>query len=109
MPHLRFRALENTYVAELSTVLPIKLAVAMGTTEDNFTFEADTSTYYAQGVVTTSYPFIEVLWFDRGQEAQDQSALIITDSIKKLGDFVDVIVVFRGLEKSVYYENGEHF
>lgn len=109
MPHLRFRALDSKYAAELSASLPQELAPVMQTTEDNFTFESIATDFYTAGKKSDSYPFVEVLWFARGQQVQDQSARIITERIKKLTNSVDVVVVFHALDKSAYYENGEHF
>jgi hypothetical protein len=109
MPHLRFRSLESKNIAALSASLPSQLAAIMQTSEDNFTFEAVATQYFNQGQPTESYPFVEVLWFARSQQIQDESARIITDAIKILIVATDVVVVFQVLNPTAYYENGEHF
>lgn len=109
MPHIRFRAVKNEYIQELSTLLCKELAHEMGTSEDNFTFESVATQFYSLGKAVESYPFVEVFLFERPQAVQDQCAKIITHHLKRLGSYEDVIVVFVKLAKNAYYENGEHF
>ncbi|WII71020.1 DUF1904 domain-containing protein [Bdellovibrio sp. 22V] len=109
MPHLRFRATSAAEVRELSSSLPKELAAAMQTSEDNFTFELVNTQYFASGQETPSYPFVEVLWFERPQEVQDRCAVIITEKVNALGAYEDVVVVFQVLPKASYYENARHF
>lgn len=109
MPHIRFRAVKNEYIQELSALLCKELAQEMGTSEDNFTFESIATQFFSQGAKTESYPFVEVLMFARPQSIQDRTAQIITDHLKRVGKYEDVIVVFQHLPKEMYYENGRHF
>ena len=55
------------------------------------------------------YPFVEVAWFDRGQEVQDMVAKIITDNIRENLNVESMDLAFTVFEKEKYYENGEHF
>ncbi|MFS4460331.1 DUF1904 domain-containing protein [Bdellovibrio sp. HCB2-146] len=109
MPHIRFRALKEDQVCHLSSELSPLLAAAIQTSEDNFTFEHVATQFFTQGKIVESYPFVEVLWFARAQEIQDQCAKIITDKVKSIANAEDVVVVFSVLDKSAYYENGKHF
>jgi hypothetical protein len=109
MPHIRIRSLEKTLVEKLSLTLTADLAKAISTSEDNFTIELISSEFFFNGKAVLSYPFVEVLWFDRTQDIKDQCAQIITNQIKQLSNAEDVVVVFRNLEKESYYENLRHF
>ncbi|UXR63731.1 DUF1904 domain-containing protein [Bdellovibrio bacteriovorus] len=109
MPHVRFRAVNKEQVQKLSQTLPAELAPAMNTSPDNFTFELVATHFFSAGTTTESYPFIEVLWFARSQEIQNECAGIITRQLKQLGSYEDVVVVFQVLAKEAYYENGSHF
>lgn len=109
MPHIRIRALEKKHVQNLSQSLVKDLAKTIGTAEDNFTFEWISSEFFFDGQATPAYPFMEVLWFARSQDIQDQTARLITSQVKAETQAVDVVVVFQVLDKSSYYENGEHF
>lgn len=109
MPHLRFRAVNSEVVQTLSSTLPQELSQAMNTDADNFTFESVATDFFSNGQATSSYPFVEVLWFERTQEVQNLSATVITDHVKKLTAAQDVVVVFIALNKKAYYENGKHF
>jgi len=109
MPHIRFKALKSDQVAKLSQSLPEPLAKAMATDPDNFTFEYLPYQFFEKGQAVSSYPFVEVLWFARAQSVQDESAQIITQAIKALGDYNDVVVTFTVISRSDYYENGVRF
>ena len=109
MPHIRMRAVKKEHVQELSASLAKELAPAMKTAIDNFTFELVQTQFFSSGQETVSYPFVEVLWFARSQEVQDECASIITRQIKKIGPYEDVVVVFHVLLQESYYENGIHF
>lgn len=109
MPHLRFRAIEAQHVQELSRQLAEPLAVMIKTDVDNFTFEHLPTVFFAKALKTEAYPFVEVHWFARPQELQDAVASKITSAVKALTGATDVVVIFFKLEKTAYYENGEHF
>ncbi|WP_413582064.1 DUF1904 domain-containing protein [Bdellovibrio sp. HCB288] len=109
MPHMRFRGMKAEQVANLSQTLPQQLAPAMETSEDNFSFELINTQYFTKGQSGGEYPFVEVLWFQRSQEVQDKSAMIITEKVKALFPQDDIAVIFIPLEKKNYYENGSHF
>ena len=110
MPHLRIRSLSQSQIESLSLHLCKELAEVMETSEDNFTIESQEALQYMTGkqLVATD-PFIEVLWFDRGQKIQDSAAKTITDLVRKISGFSNITVVFTPLAKTNYYENGKHF
>jgi hypothetical protein len=109
MPHLRFRALDKKHVEKLSQSLVKDLAQIMATGEDNFSFEVIETQFFQNGKPISGDPFVEVLWFSRSQEIQDQSAKKITKGIQGFGPFPFVTVVFTALSEASYYENGVHF
>ena len=109
MPHIRIRALEESVVKELSKNLPEPLAQVMKTTSDNFSFEKVSTQFFAMGEASDGDPLIEVSWFDRGQEVQNQCAEIIYKTVDKLVQKPYISVVFIPLPQSQYYENGKHF
>ncbi|KOO07206.1 DUF1904 domain-containing protein [Vibrio hepatarius] len=110
MPHLRFRAVEPQTVQPLSKSLIDVLQPLMDCPREDFTFEYVYTTFYHEGEVTPAYPFVEVLWFDRGQETQDKVAKLITQQVRgMIGEDVDVAVIFTALNASGYYDNGEHY
>ncbi|MGD8109733.1 DUF1904 domain-containing protein [Vibrio sp. TRT 21S02] len=110
MPHLRFRAVEPQTVQTLSKSLIDELQPLMDCPREDFTFEYIYTTFYLEGEVNPAYPFVEVLWFDRGQETQDAVAQTITRQVRGIiGEDVDVAVIFTALEAKGYYDNGEHY
>lgn len=110
MPHLRFRAVEPQTVQTLSNTLLDELQPLMACPREDFTFEYIYSTFYYESEVTAAYPFVEVLWFDRGQEVQDQVAQIITQQVRAImGEDVDVAVIFSALKSNEYYDNAQHY
>lgn len=109
MPHLRFKAVPEKIVSDLSQTLPKELASVLQTSEDNFSFELVSSNFYENGQKTSFYPFVEFAWFDRGQKVQDQVAQIIYHRVKEVFPADYITLVFLDLPKTSYYENGQHF
>ncbi|BCN23318.1 DUF1904 domain-containing protein [Vibrio alfacsensis] len=110
MPHLRFRAVEPQMVQALSKPLIDELEPLMNSPREDFTFEYIYSTFFSEGEVSGAYPFVEVLWFDRGQETQDKVAKIITNQVRSVvGEDINVAVIFTALSPNGYYDNGEHY
>jgi phenylpyruvate tautomerase PptA (4-oxalocrotonate tautomerase family) len=109
MPHLRFRGVEAQTVQKLSASLPGTLASMIKSDEANFSFELIGTQFFSKGIAFPGEPFVEVWWFARSQEAQDQVALVITEAVRLLQPNGDIVVVFHPMPKDSYYENGSHF
>ncbi|ADN76130.1 Domain of unknown function DUF1904 [Ferrimonas balearica DSM 9799] len=111
MPHLRVRGLANEQVQALSEQLTDPLSQLFGCPDDHITIEAIASTFFFRGAPGGGYPMVELLWFDRGLDVQDQVARLITDTIRTLcqAPELDVAVIVSPLSQRHYYENGEHF
>ncbi len=109
MPHLRFRGMEKETLIEISTQLLDNLESIIGCPRDYFTLEYIESTYVFDGVQNAGkWPYVEVLWFDRGPEVMKQTAKMITNMLKKDSE-IDVTVHFTNLQEKHYFENGNHF
>lgn len=109
MPHIRFRAITSDQAKKLSQdLLPI-LATAIPAKEDTFTFELVNTEFFSKGEKSEAYPQVEVNWFERPQELQDQVAKIITDQVKALTKAEDILVTFNILTRTAYYDNGTHY
>ncbi|SHO58131.1 DUF1904 domain-containing protein [Vibrio quintilis] len=111
MPHFRFRAVPSGIVQSLSKTLTDDFQEPMQSPREDFTFELIHTTFYAEGEPASMYPFVEVLWFDRGQAIQDQVAVTITERIRAAmpDPELDVAVVFTALQPGQYYDNGSHY
>lgn len=110
MPHFRFRALEPQTVQALSETLGNELPALMNAPREDFTFEYIYSTFFFDGAVSQAYPFVEVLWFDRGQDIQNKVATVITEHVRSvLASPVDVAVIFSALAPNQYYDNAQHY
>ncbi|MBP1744915.1 MAG: hypothetical protein H6Q58_1893 [Firmicutes bacterium] len=108
MPQLKIRGVEVEKICSFSKNLIDELEDIINCPRSYFTIEHISSTFIADGSVTKSYPFVEVSWFDRGQEVQDKTALAITKAVQCAG-YENVDVVFTALKENEYYENGNHF
>lgn len=111
MPHIRFRAIAFDTVKHLSTALVDDLQPIMKCPREDFTLEHIPASFIFDGEVSDAYPFVEVFWFDRGQEIQDLVAETITAVVRKaVADAnQDVAVIFTALTPSAYYDNGKHY
>lgn len=109
MPHLRFRGMEKEKLIEISTQLLDNLEAIIGCPRDYFTLEHIESTYVFDGKQNEGkWPYVEVLWFDRGPEVMKETAEMITNMLKKDSE-IDVTVHFTNLQEKHYFENGNHF
>lgn len=108
MPQLILRGVDTKQILPISTELLDDLQRIIGCPKGDLTLECLPSTFIADGQLTLGYPFVEIAWFDRGQEIQDQVAMSVTKAIQKAG-YKNVDIMFTTLAKSRYYENGHHF
>lgn len=108
MPQIKIRGIETEKVCELSKQLIDELEELTQSPRDYFTLELIHSTFVMDGEVVQGYPFVEIAWFDRGQAIQDQVAQAVCRLINEAG-YPNVDIMFTILEKTHYYENGEHY
>lgn len=111
MPHLRFRAIAFDTVKQLSTKLVDDLQPLMACPREDFTVEHIPASFIFDGEVSDAYPFVEVFWFDRGQQTQDLVADTITAVVRAAVEDPqqDVAVIFTALTPAAYYDNGQHY
>ena len=108
MPMLRFKGIEVTKICKISKELIDELQELIQRPRDHFTIEVDQAVCIKDGEIVERAPVVEVSWFDRAQEVQDKAAKIITKHINCI-EYPNVDVIFFALDKSRYYENGQHF
>jgi hypothetical protein len=105
MPQLTVRGISIEKMAAISSLLVKELAMVCECGTDNFTLDClpVTSVFDGHGVET--YPFIEVAWFERGNEVRDRFAEVVTRHVRLAG-IVDVEVAFKVYQEDAYYING---
>jgi len=108
MPQLIFRGVEIEDIKKISTKLVDDLEAIIECPRDYFTLEYIESLNIFDEREVPSYPFIEVKWFDRGQEVKDKVAKSIDDALKSEG-YDNTDIFFTNLNENDYYENGKHF
>ncbi len=110
MPHFRFHAMTAPQVSQLSHSLLEVLPELFNSPKEDFTFECVASQFFFEGKPVDAYPFIELMWFDRGQDIQDKAAEIITQQcLLSVSNSADIAVIFKNLTPSAYYDNGKHY
>lgn len=108
MPHLLVRGIQAEQMAAISEPLVEELAAICQCGTDNFTIECLHTTGVFAGKVVDSFPFIQVSWFERGQEVRDRFAQALTKHVLSLG-VPEVEIAFTAFQKESYYANGKHF
>ena len=108
MPIIKIKAIPQNAICMISKAMIDDLQKATQIPREHFTLELPTSVYILDGQIVEGPPMVEVYWFDRGQELQDQVAKLLTRHIQSAG-YADVDVIFTILDRNSYYENGEHF
>lgn len=108
MPQIKIRGLQKEKVISASKKIIDELVQVVQCPREDFTIECINSTYIMDGKIIEPYPFIEIAWFDRGQEIQDKVAIIITNNLLAQG-IESIDLIFTVLEGRKYYVNGKHF
>lgn len=108
MPQLMVRGISAEEICSISKPMIDDLEKILECPRSYFTVEVLKTTFILDGEIVRNYPFIEISWFDRGQEIQDQVASVVTGYVHELG-YKDVDLYFNVLQNSRYYENGTHF
>lgn len=109
MPHLRIRGLKIETLNKISTGLFDGLTAIIECDRSWFTLEHIETTFIHDGVLVSGYPFVEILWFDRGKEVKDKVSKFVTSLLEKEGNYQAITIIFTNLKGEDYYENGEHF
>lgn len=109
MPQIIIRGIQPEEVCKVSQKLIDKLTQAVECPRDYFEIECISSVKVTNGIIEQPYPFVEVAWFDRGQQLQDEVARTITDVLMQGLGIESLDLAFTVYEKEKYYENGEHF
>jgi len=104
MPYIRFRAIEEEKITKVSQNLVDELQKLIGCQRDAFSLEAVHSTFIKDGQIISGKPFVEVTWYDRGQDVQNDFVRILADNLSKV-DIKNIKVLFFPLDDSRYYKN----
>lgn len=107
MPHIIIKGMKLVDIKKISRAMIDELEVIIGCPREYFTLEAQETNFVIDGENVTKDPFIQINWFDRGQEVQDKTAVAITQHISAAG-YKNVEMFFIMLERNNYYENGMH-
>ncbi len=108
MPQLIIKGMEQEQIKKISRPLVDELQGIIGCPRDYFTIEAVNSVFIMDGEQQAVTPLVQVNWFDRGQQVQDQAAAAIFRHIAGVG-FSQVETFFVVLQENNYYENGAHY
>ncbi|NLN83382.1 MAG: DUF1904 family protein [Firmicutes bacterium] len=103
MPTLVFRGVKPSDLQTLAQPLIEKLSQVAQCEKRVFTLELTQTTHFDESGLIESYPMIEVHWFDRPQEQQDEAAQVIADFMKNLG-YKRVKVSFIIIDRTAFYD-----
>ncbi|MBW7474688.1 DUF1904 domain-containing protein [Paenibacillus oenotherae] len=106
MPQLLVRGIEPHRMALISGALVEELAGICECGNDNFTIDCLATTSVFGGEKVPTYPFIEIGWFERGDQIRDRFAAALTKHVLSLG-LSEVEVAFKVYQESAYYINGK--
>lgn len=107
MPFLRFHTTDVNRLMEVSREMTDRIQEVLQCPREHIVIEVIHSEIVWDGqVVTGEWPFVEVSWFERKPEIQDQVAQIIYNSLKSVG-YEAADVYFSVLVPRNYYENGK--
>ncbi|AOM01744.1 MULTISPECIES: DUF1904 family protein [Cobetia] len=106
MPQLRFHGVTPARLAPVSRTLVDQLSEATATPRDEFTLECISTQYVFDGQTVDAFPFVEVLWFERGQQVRDVCGEAIHQAMREAG-YPEAETFFLALSPSGYYIAGK--
>ena len=106
MPHIIIKGMSIADVQKISKKMIDELEIIIDCPREYFTLEVAESTFIVDGEMVSKDPFVQINWFDRGQEVQDKTAAAITEHICNAG-YGNVEMFFIVLERNKYYEKGK--
>ncbi|GIU50522.1 hypothetical protein TUM4438_36810 [Shewanella sairae] len=110
MPHIRVSGLPEMAVATLSNNLLEALADICQAKADSFILDSIQSSNYRHGIKANDIAQVEVLWFPKDPETHHRAEKAIREAILAAYPIAKhVIVMFRQLEPSTYYKDGQHY
>lgn len=108
MPRITTHAIPLEIAQRASGAIAEELATLLGVPREHISLEVRSDPFVRDGAVVPGDPFVEVALFDRGAEAEDRAARLITRHLQQAGcPHVDVYLT--RLERHRYYEDGEPF
>lgn len=108
MPFLRFHAVDKQRLASVSKEMVDRIEAVVKCPREHIVLEVLYSDFVMDGKIVEGYPYVEVSYFERTLEVQDQVAGIICSCLKNAG-YADSDVYFTYLVARNYYENGNTY
>lgn len=106
MPFLRFHCVDPVRLAEISREMTDRIQETLGCPREHIVLEIIHSEIVRDGQIGQGdWPFVEVSWFQRTLEIQDEVARIICKYLQMAG-YENSDVHFHFLTNRNYYENG---
>lgn len=108
MPQLTVRGVPLEQLLMVSVSLCRELAEICGCPEDNFTIDCLQVVSVTGGSLGPTYPFVEVAWFERGEEVRNRVAEAI-DRHMRFGSRAavhELEIAFKTYKEDAYYING---
>lgn len=108
MPKVRINGVTPEQVVALAPILSQKLVEITECPIEYIEIEYIPSKVVINENLELGVAFVEIYWFDRGQEQSDALAKAYTEVFQKNG-IENVDIAYMLYSKSLYYENGQHF
>lgn len=108
MPQIIVKGVNENEVKQLSMDCSAKLGKICDCPSDWFVFDYIQSRFFDESGEIKHWPVVQVWWFSRPQNVQDEIATCLNEYLKKLG-YPGSQISFHIFEEKAYYEEGEHF
>lgn len=108
MPQVRIKGITPENVKLISKEIADTISTLTGCPREHVDIDVMLVRTLRDSLEVETSPFIEIYWFDRGQEVTDKVAKALTQIIQNL-NIKSVDIAFFILQRNLYYENGEHF
>lgn len=108
MPFFKFHFVEAARMAGVSRQMGDRIQQTIGCPREHIVFELIHSSVVEDMTIKSGngWPYVEVDYFERPREVQEEVARILYECLKIAG-YPNSDVYFRYLQPQNYYENGE--
>lgn len=108
MPHIICHNLNDAEVLAFSRAILDDISAAAEIERDWFEFYAGNNRCVSERGYQDKQIYLEIKWFKREKQIQDQVAYIINDYLRRQG-YGNIVIYFDELAKANYYENMNQF
>lgn len=107
MPHFVFTGVKKNDLLVISKDITTDLSSIINLPRRSIVINLNETTNICEGEISDPPTTVDIYWFDRPQEIQDECAKSINTYLANLG-YSDIEIMFHTIQPAKCYFNGQH-